>query len=140
MKQKQQFPKYIEFARCANEGVADLSENIILDGEHVGHRADAILNDIPIDEAKRSDFDWLALFLYYLFTVFCRRDANFYRDVLNELDTVKTEEQIKELLEIEEEYAAVELVGYEDQWARLEMIKKLIREYPLNGRGEMRDK
>ena len=114
MKPAQSFPAYVEFASLADETVADLSDD--------GYTP----KGIPWLKSERSPFDWLALHLYYVFSHTYDKNVEFYRRVLKELNTVKTENQIRELLDIEEKHAAVELVGYEDQWARLEVIKKAL--------------
>ena len=113
MKPAQSFPAYVEFASLANETIVDLSDGYTPKG-------------IPWLESERSPFDWLALHLYYVFLDTYYNNVEFYRRVLKELNTVKTENQIRELLDIEEKHAAIELVGYEDQWARLEVIKKAL--------------
>jgi hypothetical protein len=113
VKAENPFPAYTEFARCAGEGVVDLSDGFIPLG-------------IPLRVPDRSPFDWLALHLFYVFSVFCDRGPEFYKQVLAELDAVKTEKEIRELLEIEEKHSAVELVGYEQQRERLELIKKAL--------------
>lgn len=130
MKPAQPFAMYIEFATRASEGVADLSVDLIDLSELVSFGDGGYSPEgIPLVAEERSPFDWLAIFLFQIFNLYYRADSmTLYKRVLNELETVKTEEQIGQLLAIEEKYASLELVGYDDQWAKLEFIKNALRE------------